>query len=72
MIKREDDIINIKTNVWSFDELINMYEEVLDEAQSLWLSDYCCSRSEAEARRAEDELKRRKFISICNRLKGEC
>ena len=57
-------------NEWTFDELISMYEYALKEAQALWLSNYCCSREEAELRRAEDEVKMKEFISICNRLKG--
>ena len=56
---------------WAFDELINMYEYAVEEAQSLWLSDYCCSREEAELRKAEDAVRIKEFISICNRLKGE-
>ena len=55
---------------WAFDELINMYEDALTEAKTLWLSNYCCSREEAELRRAEDAAKMKEFISICNRLKG--
>lgn len=56
---------------WAFDELINMYEDALKEAQTLWLSDYCCSREEAELRRAEDAVKMKEFINICNRLKTQ-
>ena len=55
---------------WAFDELINMYEGAVMEAQSLWLSDYCCSREGAEKRRLEDSENIKKFISICNRLRG--
>lgn len=56
---------------WAFDELINMYEDALKEAQTLWLSDHCCSREEAELRRAEDAVKMKEFINICNRLKTQ-
>ena len=55
---------------WTFDELINMYEDAAMEAQSLWLSNYCCSHEEAEKRRLEDSENIKKFISICNRLRG--
>ena len=58
-------------NEWAFDELINMYEYALIEAQTLWLSDYCCSCEEAELRRAEDAVKLKEFINICNRLKAQ-
>ena len=56
---------------WAFDELINMYEDALKEAQTLWLRDHCCSREEAELRRAEDAVKMKEFINICNRLKTQ-
>lgn len=58
-------------NEWAFDELINMYEYALMEAQTLWLSNYCCSREEAELRRAEDAVKIKEFTDICNRLKTQ-
>lgn len=58
-------------NEWAFDELINMYEYALTEAQTLWLSNYCCSREEAELRRAEDTEKMKEFTNICNRLKAQ-
>lgn len=61
----------MKMNEWAFDELINMYEDALMEAQSLWLSNYCCSREEAEKRRLEDSENMKNFISICKSLKGE-
>ena len=56
-------------NELAFDELINMYEDTVEEAQALWLSDYCYSREEADLRRAKDALKIKEFIDICNRLK---
>ena len=58
-------------NKWAFDELINMYEYAVEEAQALWLSNYCCSREEADLRKAEDALNIKQFIDICNRLKGD-
>lgn len=59
----------MKMNEWAFDELISMYKDAMEEAQSLWLSDYCCSRESADLRKAEDALKIKEFIDICNRLK---
>ena len=56
-------------NEWAFDELINMYEDAIKEAQTLWLSDYSSSKEEDDLRKAEDALKIKEFINICNRLK---
>ena len=56
-------------NKWAFDELINMYERAVMEAQSLWLSYCCCSSEEACERKEEDEKELEKFIAICNKLK---
>ena len=61
----------MKMNEWAFNELINMYTGAVEEAQTLWLSDYCCSREEADLRKAEDALKIKEFVDICNRLKGD-
>ena len=51
-----------------FKELINLYTDAIEDAQSMWLSDYCCSTKEAEERRKEDEEKIKEFINICKRL----
>jgi hypothetical protein len=58
-------------NELAFDELINMYKSAVEEAQTLWLSDYCCSKEEADLRKAEDTLKVKEFVDIYNRLKGD-
>ena len=58
-------------NEWAFNELIKMYKYAVEDAQTLWLSDYCCSREEADLRKAEDALKIKEFIDICNRLKAQ-
>ena len=58
-------------NEWAFNELIKMYKYAVEDAQTLWLSDYCCSREEADLRKAEDALKIKEFIDICNRLRGD-
>ena len=55
----------MKMNNWAFDELINMYKCAVEEAQTLWLSDYCCSREEADLRKAEDALKIKEVIVKC-------
>ena len=51
-----------------FEELINLYTDAIEDAQSMWLSDYCCSPEEAEERKKEDEEKIKEFINICKRL----
>ena len=61
----------MKMNERAFDELINMYEDAVKEAQILWLSNYCCSKEETDLRKAEDALIIKEFVDICNRLKGD-
>lgn len=36
-------------------EIIELFESVLYDAQSMWLSDYCCSTEEQRQRIADDE-----------------
>ena len=52
-------------------KLISMYEAALEEAQSLWLSEYCCSKEEREQRIHDDEESLKEFIEICERVRGE-
>jgi hypothetical protein len=49
-------------------ELIHMFDEALYEAQSLWLSDYCCSNEEERERIAEDEKIHHEFLSLLTAL----
>lgn len=51
-----------------FEELINLYIDAIDEAHSMWMSDYCCSQEEAKEREEEDKEKIKEFINICKRL----
>lgn len=37
------------------DEIIEQFESILYEAQSMWLSEYCCSAKEQKQRIADDE-----------------
>ena len=37
------------------DEIIEQFESILYEAQSMWLSEYCCSDKEQRQRIADDE-----------------
>ena len=51
-----------------FKELIDLYTDAIEDAQSMWLSDYSCSPEEDEERKKEDEEKIKEFINICKRL----
>ena len=37
------------------DEIIEQFESILYEAQSMWLSEYCCSVKEQKQRVTDDE-----------------
>ena len=49
-------------------KLIHMFDEVLYDSQSMWLSDYCCSDEEKEERKSEDEQYRDEFLSLLTDL----
>lgn len=51
-----------------FKELIDLYIDAIEEAHSMWMSNYCCSREEAKEREEEDKEKIKEFINICKRL----
>ena len=51
-----------------FKELIDLYMDAIEDAQSMWLSEYSCSPEEDEERKKEDEEKIKEFINICKRL----
>ena len=51
-----------------FKELIDLDTDAIEDAQSMWLSDYSCSPEEDEERKKEDEEKIKEFINICKRL----
>lgn len=40
-----------------FKELIDLYTDAIEDAQSIWLSDYCCSPKEAEERKKKTKKK---------------
>lgn len=46
------------------DRLLEMYESAIEEAQTLWLSDYCTSSEEAENRKQEDKAAIEEFKKI--------
>lgn len=49
-------------------KLIHMFDEALYDAQSLWLSDYCCSKEEEQKRITEDEKYHDEFLSLLTDL----
>lgn len=49
-------------------KLIHMFDEVLYDAQSSYLSEYCCSNKEEQERIAEDEKYRDEFLSLLTDL----
>lgn len=51
-----------------FEELTNLYIDAIEEAHSMWMSNYCCSQEEAKKREEEDKEKIKEFINICKRL----
>lgn len=51
-----------------FKELIDLYTDAIEEAHSMWMSNYCCSQEEAKEREEEDKEKIKEFINICKRL----
>lgn len=46
------------------DRLLEMYESAIEEAQTLWLSDYCTSSEEAKNRKQEDKAVIEEFKEI--------
>lgn len=46
------------------ERLLEMYESAVEEAQTLWLSDYCASSEEAENRKQEDKAAIEEFKEI--------
>lgn len=49
-------------------KLIHMFDEVLYDAQSSYLSEYCSSNEEEKERIAEDEKYRDEFLSLLTDL----
>lgn len=49
-------------------KLIHMFDEVLYDAQSSYLSEYCCSKEEEQERIIEDEEYRHEFLSLLTAL----
>lgn len=49
-------------------KLIQLFDEVLDDSRSTWLSYVCCSNEEKEKRKSEDEYCRNEFLSLLEDL----
>ena len=49
--------------------LIDKYIDAVEDAQSMWLSDYCYSSEEAEERKKEDEEKIQEFLDAIDDIK---
>lgn len=49
-------------------KLIHMFDEVLYDAQSSYLSEYCSSNEDAQKRIAEDEKYHDEFLSLLTAL----
>lgn len=53
------------------EELINEFKSQLYDAQSLWLSEYCCSAEERESRIKDDEKILHHFINLLEEVINE-
>lgn len=53
------------------EELINEFKFQLYDAQSLWLSEYCCSAKEKERRIKDDEKTLCYFINLLEEVINE-
>lgn len=53
------------------EKLINEFKFQLYDAQSLWLSDYCCSAEEKEQRIKDDEETLNYFINLLEEVINE-
>ena len=54
------------------DEIIELFEDVLYDAQSSWLSEYCCSAKERTLRVANDEETLQYFKKLLEGFENEC
>ncbi len=54
------------------DEIIEQFESILYEAQSMWLSEYCCSTKEEEQRVADDEEMLQYFKRLLEEFENGC
>jgi hypothetical protein len=50
-------------------ELYDLYKYALEDASSMWLSEYCCSAKEEENRRKSDEEDLKYFKELLQKLR---
>ena len=53
-------------------KIIEQFESILYEAQSMWLSEYCCSANEGDQRIADDEEMLQYFKRLLEGFENEC
>jgi hypothetical protein len=51
-------------------ELYDLYKYALEDASSMWLSEYCCSAKEGENRRKSDEEDLKYFKELLQKLRA--
>ena len=54
------------------DEIIEQFEYILYDSQSMWLSEYCCSTKEQKERIADDEEMLQYFKRLLEEFENEC
>lgn len=54
------------------DEIIEQFEYILYDSQSMWLSEYCCSAKEQRQRIADDEEMLQYFKKLLEEFENEC
>ena len=54
------------------DEIIEQFEYILYDSQSMWLSEYCCSAKEQRQRVADDEEMLQYFKRLLEEFENEC
>lgn len=54
------------------DEIIEQFEYILYDSQSMWLSEYCCSAKEQRQRIADDEEMLQYFKRLLEEFENEC
>ena len=54
------------------DEIIEQFEYILYDSQSMWLSEYCCSGKEERQRIADDKEMLQYFKRLLEEFENEC
>lgn len=53
-------------------KIIEQFEDILYDSQSMWLSEYCCSAKEQRERIADDEEMLQYFKRLLEEFENEC